>query len=98
MIIEACRVRLMMTACWSVTSSMTSWKSTLGPSWSAGDASEPLEDGLARPAYVVQVAAVHLQHAELPLDEQDSRLHLGHRPQRQIDDPLDRECRLPPRR
>ena len=30
---------------------------------------EPVQDGLAGPAYVVQVPAVHLEHAELPLDD-----------------------------
>ena len=32
---------------------------------------------------------MHLQHAELPLDEQDAGLDRGHRAQRQVGDPLD---------
>ncbi len=32
---------------------------------------------------------MHLEHAELPLDEQDARLDRGHRAQRQVGDPLD---------
>ena len=52
---------------------------------------EPVQDGLPGPAYVVQVPAVHLEHAELPLDEQDARLDRGHRAKRQVGDPLDRQ-------
>ena len=52
---------------------------------------EPVQDGLAGPPHVLQVPAVHLQHAELPLDEQDAGLDRGHRAQRQVDDPLDRQ-------
>ena len=34
---------------------------------------------------------MHLQHPELPLDEQDAGLDGGHRAQCQVGDPLDRQ-------
>ena len=34
---------------------------------------------------------MHLEDAELPLDEQDARLHRGRGAQREVDHPLDRE-------
>jgi hypothetical protein len=36
---------------------------------------------------------VHLEDAELPLDEQDARLDGRHGPQSQVDHPLDRKTR-----
>ena len=50
---------------------------------------QPGQDRLPGPLDVAEVAAVHLEYAELPLDEQDARLDRGHRPQRQVGDPLD---------
>ena len=74
MIIEPARFRLMMIACASVTSSITSENRIRGRSWSPLVGTEPVQDGLPGPAHVVQVRAVHLEHAELPLDEQDAGL------------------------
>jgi hypothetical protein len=50
---------------------------------------EPVQDRLPGPAHIVEIPSVHLEHAELPLDEQDARLDRGHRAQRQVGDPLD---------
>ena len=35
---------------------------------------------------------MHLQHAELALDEMDARLDVGHRLEREVDDVLDRQA------
>jgi hypothetical protein len=85
MIIEPARFRLMITACASVTSSITSENRIRGRSWSFSSA--------PRPVHVLQVRAVHLEHAELALHEQDARLDTGHSAQREIGDPLDGQRR-----
>src|ERR1022692_4757953 len=46
--IDACRDRLITTACWSVTSSITSLYSSLGCSWSSAEC--PMPSRMARPA------------------------------------------------
>src|SRR3712207_7951059 len=45
----------------------------------------------AGPLDVGQVGGVHLEHAELPLYIEDSRLDARHLPQREVDHPLDRD-------
>ena len=57
--------------------------------WMEALRAEAGQDRLPGPPDVGQVTAVHLEHAELPLDEQDAGLDRGHRPQRQVGDPLD---------
>ena len=52
----------------------------------------PVEDRLARALDERRVGRVDLEHAELPLDEVDPRLDLGHGLEREVDDALDREA------
>ena len=65
---------LMMIACASVTSSITSENRICGLSWSFLVRSQPVEDRLACLGHVAEILAVHLEHPELPLDEQDAGL------------------------
>lgn len=51
------------------------------------------QDRLTRPPDGIQVLRVDLQHPELPLHIKDSRLDARHRPQREVDDSLDRQRR-----
>ena len=98
MIMEPPRLRLIMIACRSVMSSITSQNRIRGRSWSAALALQPLEDGLPGPFHVGQVRPVHLEHAELALDEQDAGLHGRHRAQRQVGHRARWPARAPPRR
>src|SRR5215469_5374354 len=63
----------------------------LRPELIRGAGAQPGQDRLPGPLDVGQVGCVHLEHAELPLHEQDARLHGRHGAQHQVGDPLDGE-------
>ena len=65
----------------------------LGPELVLLAGPEPVQYRLPGPPHVTELGAVHLQHPELPLHEQDPRLDARNRPQREVGDPLDRQGR-----